>query len=62
MRKKRAEMYYNPVILCPLCNHQEGFDIDRDGDDFQDVRERMVKHLIEKHTDEEAIDLLGWVD
>ena len=60
MKQGRAQLYYNPVILCPLCNHLEGFDIDLDGSDFNDVRQRMIDHLVKNHSDKEAIDMLGW--
>jgi len=65
MKKERAEAYYHsPVILCPLCEHLEGIDgLEGNVDEtIHDAMKRMIKHLIKKHTDEEAIDLLGWVD
>lgn len=61
MNRQRANEYYNPSILCPLCNHLEGFDIDQNGDDFREVRNRMIDHLTTKHDDEDAEDLLGWI-
>jgi len=51
MKKERAESYYRPVILCPLCNHLE---------DAEEGLDRMVDHLVEMHTDKEAINKLGW--
>ena len=58
MNRKRAEDYYNPIILCPLCEHIEGLG---DTNVVDEARARMIEHLVEKHSDEEAIELFGWI-
>lgn len=64
MRRKLAESYYHsPVILCPLCEHLESIkDISRNNpeDSLDKSMKRMIEHLINKHTDEEAKSL-GWM-
>ena len=49
MNRKRAENYYNEILLCPLCEYTCSND-----------RKVMITHLENSHTDKEAIDLLGW--
>lgn len=48
MRRKIVELYYKPIILCPLCEHLESDE------------KKMIEHLINKHDDKEARELLGW--
>lgn len=64
MRRKLAETYYHTlVILCPICEHLEGIkDVSRNNpeDSLDKAMKRMIEHLINNHTDENAKDL-GWM-
>lgn len=49
MYRKRAEEHYREVLICPLC------------DALKSNRKAMIDHLEDEHSDEEAIEKLGWV-
>lgn len=57
MKRKRAEEYYSPVLLCPLCEHLEGIHYA----ELDDAQSRMIDHIALNHDDEEAISMLGWI-
>jgi len=48
MKRERAETNYREMLLCPLCDHLTA------------NREAMINHLVDEHSDEEALDQLAW--
>ena len=49
MERERAERY-RQTLLCPLCDFVAG------------NRNAIISHLEDDHSDEEAIEELGWVN
>lgn len=49
MNRKRAEEHYREALICPLCDHLTA------------NREAMIDHLEDEHSDEEALEKLGWI-
>ena len=56
MKKERAEMFYTPSILCPLCEHLVGTQ-----NGLDEARGIMIVHLCTMHTEQEAKEMLGWI-
>ena len=50
LQKKRelVEKYYDPTIICPLCEFIRG------------TEQEVIDHIIEYHTEEELKNQLGW--